>query len=152
MPRAVSPLVGVVLLVGITVLGSALLVGSIETRPPGEVPRASLAVSVDSSADRISVSHRGGDELDVSRLTVHISVEGQQLQHQPPVPFFGADGFVSGPEGAFNSASPDSFRAGETTTIRVADTNNPEIRHNDHVTVQIATQRSVLYKETITAT
>lgn len=151
MARAVSPLVAVVLLVGITVVGSAMLLGSVDTELSEPAPRASLSVSVDATPNRISVTHRGGEDIDVSRLNIHITVEGQQLQYQPPVPFFAADGFVSGPEGAFNSAGSHTLRAGDTAALSLAATNDPEIHYEDRVTVQIATETSVLYENTITA-
>lgn len=151
MARAVSSVVGVALLIGLTVVFSMTLLGLVDTDRPAPTPTASLSVSADATADRIAISHEAGDELDVSELKLYITVDGKALQHQPPVPFFAADGFVSGPEGPFNTASPDSFRAGMTGTLVLATTNDPRIEPGDTVTVQVSTDRGIIHDETVTA-
>jgi len=149
--RSVSSVVGVALLVGVTVVFSVTLLGLVDTDRPTPAPTASLSVTADASTDRIAVSHEAGDELDVTSLDLHITVDGRALRYQPPVPFFAADGFASGPEGPFNTASPDSFRAGETATLGLAATNDPLLEPGDTVTVQISTPRGVVHDETVTA-
>lgn len=136
--RGVSPVVAVVLLVGVTVVvaaavGTALLGQAAALGDPA--PRASLSITA--SGDRISVVHESGDALDVRDLRLRISVNGTPLTHQPPVPFFSARGFEPGPTGPFNSASDPAWTAGEVASVRVAETNQPTIRPGAPVTVDL---------------
>lgn len=148
MDRAVSPVVGVVVLIGLTVLLSVTVLGTVEMSVGEPPPAASLTFTVDGAEDRIALTHRGGETLDVARFDILVTVDGDELRHQPPVPFFAADGFESGPEGPFNSASPDTFRAGETATFVIASTNDPQIHSGSRVSLQIRTGNSVIFDET----
>lgn len=149
--RGVTPVVGVILLVGVTVV-LALSVGAVLTTPDlRETPSASLSLVVDSADDRIALTHEGGDTLDVSALDLTVEIDGTELDHQPPVPFFAADGFRAGPTGPFNSKSPDRWRAGERAGVRLADTNNPSLTGDSEVTVSLAVDGAVICEETATA-
>lgn len=151
MERATTPVVGVVLLVAITVVAAGA-VGLAATATTAESPPvASVGVSADAAQNEITVSHRGGDTLDVSELTVHVTVEGDPLAEQPPVPFFAASGFRSGPTGPFNPASPDEFGAGDTASFRLASTNDPLLSPGDQVTVEIRTDVGVVARTTTVA-
>lgn len=152
MSRAVSSVIGVVLLVALAVVLSATVLAGASVSMPESSPTASLDIAVDASADSIELSHRGGDPLDVADLDVQVRIDGEDLRHQPPVPFFAAHGFESGPEGAFNSASENTLRAGETTSFRLAKTNEPQLDAGVAVTVQITAGNSVIYDGTTTAT
>jgi len=151
MDRGVSPVVGVALLAFLTVL-LALSVGtalpSLSHEPP---PTAQLTLSANASADRVALTHHAGDPLDVSELRVTVAVDGTELAHQPPVPFFAARGFRSGPTGPFNTASPDDWRAGQTAGFRIASTNHPTIDPGSTVAVTVATERTVLLETTTEA-
>lgn len=151
MSRAVSAVIGVVLLVAVTVVFSVTVFAAVDQGLTEPAPTVSLTVSADATTDSIQLSHQGGDELDVTEIDLSISIDGEELRYQPPVPFFAAEGFESGPVGAFNSASDSTFRAGETTSITLATTNTPQLQHGATVTVQITTRSSVLYDETTTA-
>lgn len=151
MSRALSPVIGVVTLVAVTLLLSVTLLGTTAVELSEPAPNAALSVSVDAGADRIELSHRGGDDLDVTELTVHITVDGEALRYQPPVPFFASRGFRSGPEGAFNSASPNTFRPGQETSFEVATTNTPEIHSGSTVSVRITVDDNVLFEGETTA-
>ena len=151
MSRASAPVVGVVVLVSLTVVLSATVLAGLADSTPVSPPTASLTFAADGSADRIELAHRGGDVLDVSEMDVRISVDGEELQHQPPVPFFAADGFESGPEGAFNNASADTFQTGERTTLTLASTNDPQLEPGVEVSIRIAVRNSVVFDETRTA-
>jgi len=125
-----------VLLLAITVVlaggvAAAALGPSTTTVPPSAV------LSLSATDDRIAVRHRGGDPIDVAAVTVRVSVDGEPLDEQPPVPFFSAAGFRPGPTGPFNAASDDTWRVGETATFRVADTNDPTLEPGRTVTVRI---------------
>jgi len=136
--RAVSPALGAVLLVGITVAVAAIL-GTVlfgqAAALGGSPPTASFDVSAES--DRITLSHEGGDVVDVHALRVEISVDGDPLTHQPPVPFFAAEGFHGGPRGAFNPEADDEWEVGETTAVQVADTNDPALEAGARLTVEL---------------
>ncbi len=152
MSRAVSPVVGVLVLIALTVVLSATLLSAASVGMSEPAPTVSLALSIDETTDRIQLTHRGGDELDIEELDVFVTIDGEELQYQPPVPFFAAEGFESGPNGAFNSASSDTFRAGETTDFSLAATNDPEMREGVTVSVQITVRNSVIYHEEVTVT
>lgn len=138
--RGLAPLAGVLLLVltvGLAaVVSGAVLAGDHTTVGRAESPpRASLSLSIED--DTLALTHRGGDALDVTRLRVVVVVDGEPLAHQPPVPFFSARGFYSGPTGPFNSASDPTWTAGETATLRVAGTNQPTFADGAEVTVRV---------------
>lgn len=150
--RAVSSVVGVALLVGVTVLVAAT-VGTVATVDPGgTVPVAHLTLSADAESDRLALTHEGGATLDVTSLSVTVSVDGVALEHQPPVPFFAATGFESGPTGPFNVASDDNWSAGETAGFRLASTNDPQLPAGARVEVIVATERGVIARLETTAT
>ena len=137
--RAVSPALGAVVLVGITVataavLGTALL-GQAAALTAGPPPTASFDVAAE--GDRITLSHDGGEAVDVGALRVRISVDGEALTHQPPVPFFAAEGFHGGPTGPFNPERDDEWVVGESTTLRVAGTNDPTLEPGARLTVEL---------------
>ena len=151
MDRAVSPVVGVALLALLTVLlalSVSTAVPSLSGEPP---PAAQLSVTANASADRVSITHNGGDRLDVTELRVTVAVDGRELDRQPPVPFFAARGFRSGPTGPFNTASPNDWGAGQTASFRIATTNHPTIDRGATVSVTVATDRTVLLETTTTA-
>ncbi|MFW5939243.1 MAG: type IV pilin N-terminal domain-containing protein [Halolamina sp.] len=136
--RAISPALGAVLLVGVTVLtasvvGTALLGQAAALNGPP--PTASFAV--DAEDDRVSLTHDGGEAVDVHALRVEISVDGDALDHQPPVPFFAAEGFHGGPDGAFNPEAGTEWTVGETTSFRVAETNDPALAAGARLTVEL---------------
>lgn len=125
-------IVGVAVLLAAT-LGTAAL-GIVSTPEPADP----VVVSVSATADgRIELVHEAGPSLEVDRLTVRILVDGTPLDHQPPVPFFSAAGFVPGPTGPFNSATDPTWDPGERATLEVADTNSPSLDRGSKVTVRI---------------
>lgn len=136
--RGASPVVAVVLLVGVTVvcaagIGTVLFGQAAAVGDPA--PRASLSLSV--TADRVALVHEGGDALDVSELRFRVAVDDERLAHQPPLPFFSARGFRPGPTGPFNSASDPTWTAGEVAAFQVAGTNRPTLDPGDEVTVEV---------------
>lgn len=158
--RGISPIVGVVLLIAITlVLAGAVAVGigSIGQATTGEggpspTDRATLQLSVDAESGTISFVHRAGDPIDVGALELRIAVDDEPLTHQPPLPFFSAEGFVSGPTGPFNSETSDTWRVGERPTLQVAGTNEPAIESGSTVTVTVVHEEVVIDRLETTAT
>jgi len=150
--RAVSPVVGVVLVVALTVLLAATVgTMALGTESPARGTTVRLSASADASSDTVSLTHEGGDAIDVSTLDVAITIDGTALDHQPPVPFFAATGFVSGPTGPFNSATTDAWTAGEAATLELATTNDPLIADGATVTVTLSKGNSVLARLETTA-
>lgn len=142
--RAVAPVVGVVLLVGlVAALGAAVGISALGTAgdlPDGrgsESGPVALSLSVDAGVDRLTLVHRAGAPLDVRQLVVRVRVAGTPLEHQPPVPFFAARGFRAGPTGPFNLATDPRWTAGEAASLRLASTNEPGIDPEDRVVVTV---------------
>ncbi len=136
MTRAAAPVVGVVLLVAVTVASAAGLGVLLAVTPPAAAPVASFDCTATSDGE-IRLVHRGGEPVDPARLRVRIRVDGRPLAEQPPVPFFAARGFGSGPTGPFNSAYSGRWTAGETASLRVASTNRPALEAGATVEVRL---------------
>ena len=134
--RAAAPVIGVVLLTAVTVVAAAGVGASVVVDPPEPAPTAAFDLEAD-AAGEIRVTHHGGDPVDPNSLRVRVMVDGEPLAEQPPVPFFSASGFRSGPTGPFNSATGGEWRAGETGSFRVASTNDPELRPGATVAVRL---------------
>lgn len=152
--RASSPVVGVALVVALAVVlassvAAALVVG---VTPAAPAPSARLALTVDADADAIALQHRGGDAIDADDLRVVVSVDGTRLRHQPPVPFFAARGFQSGPTGPFNRGYDGAWTAGETASFALADTNHPGIDAGDRVTVRVYANDALVARLAVTTT
>jgi flagellin-like protein len=134
--RGLSPVVGVVCLVGLTVVLAALVGTMVPTEIADEPTVATFDAAVEPTGE-LRMTHRGGDPIDPAEIELRVRVEGDPLERQPPVPFFSARGFGSGPTGAFNSATSELWRAGETASLRIADTNAPTIEAGDTVSIQL---------------
>ncbi|MDB2223921.1 type IV pilin [Halorubrum ezzemoulense] len=130
-----APVAGV-LLIAITVVLAGGVAAAALDGPSATVP-PSAVLSLSATDDRIAIDHRGGDPIDVSAVTIRVSIDGEPLNEQPPLPFFSAAGFHPGPTGPFNAAGDDTLRVGETATFRVADTNDPTLEPGRTVTVDI---------------
>lgn len=135
--RATAPVIGSVLVVALTIavamlLGTAMLGASTTPEPS---PTAAIDLSVED--DTLRFTHESGEPLDVTTLSVWISVDGEPLDEQPPVPFFSATGFEPGPTGPFNTASDPEWSVGETASLTVAGTNSPTIEDGSTVSVRI---------------
>lgn len=139
MGRAVSSVVGVVLLISLVVVGAGTISLVLATEPPGPTLMSSFELAVDADTDELSITHRGGDPIDLTETRILIQIDGTRLAHQPPVPFFAARGFETGPTGPFNRASNDIWRPGETGTLDLASTNSPALTPDSTVTVRIVT-------------
>ena len=137
--RGLSPLVGAVLLVAITVCLVAVVaasVGAWSLEPAGST--AAFALDVDSERNAVVIDHVAGDPVDVAALTVWVEVNGESLSSQPPVPFVGAEGFYGTPEGPFNAEAEPRWMPGERAAFRIAETNAPTVEAGDEVVVRLA--------------
>lgn len=137
--RAVSPVTGTVLVVLCTVMLSGALAVAVLGSDLNATPAPSVVLSATANADtdRILLLHRAGEPLDVRQLDVLIAVNGTALARQPPVPFFAATGFRSGPTGPFNSADDPLWTPGERASVRIAGTNDPTLSPGSTVTVRL---------------
>jgi hypothetical protein len=124
---------------------------SLSVAPSRPVPQARLSVTADGSADRITFTHDGGSALAVQALTIRIRIDGTGLAHQPPVPFFAAEGFRAGPTGPFNVASDDRWTRGERASLRLARTNSPRLVAGRTVTVTVVNRGRPVAMVTTTA-
>jgi FlaG/FlaF family flagellin (archaellin) len=149
--RGVSPAVGVAVLVFLTVVLSVTVVAGLPSLSADPQPAARFTLSADHSTDRITLTHRQGSSFDVTELNLTVRVDGTPLSHQPPVPFFAADGFEGGPTGPFNTASPNDWRAGETAGFRIATTNEPQLSPGSTVSVTMATDSAIVYEGSVQA-
>lgn len=122
--RALSPVIGCLLLTAITVTGAVIVGAAVAVEPPSPAPAASFDAEADADGT-VRLTHRGGAAIDPESLRVRVRVDGEPLATQPPVPFFSARGFESGPTGPFNSATAGNWRAGQTASFRIAGTNDP---------------------------
>lgn len=137
MRRAVSTPLGVALLALLTAaLGAAIGAGLFGVADPGVEGRVVLdaAASADGTVELV---HRGGPPLDAEEIRIVVSVDGEPLAHQPPVPFFAATGFHGGPTGPFNPATGSTWQVGETASFRVAGTNEPSLAADRTVTIEV---------------
>lgn len=137
--RAVSPVVGAVAFVGVTICLAAVVAVTVAPLEPGATASvdAAFALEVDPGTSEVAIQHLRGDPVDVRTLSVHVAVEGDALEDQPPVPFFAASGFRGGPGGPFNERADPTWEVGETASLRVASTNAPAIDQGDDVTVTL---------------
>jgi hypothetical protein len=128
---ATGPSAGVAVAVVVGTAVAAVGLGAVPAAPA--VTGATLAVD----GDRLTLTHRAGEPLDVRRLDVIVRVDGTPLRHQPPIPFFAARGFGPGPTGPFNPAADPTWDAGERASLRVAATNHPPLVAGARVTVEL---------------
>lgn len=143
MSRAVSPVVGSLLLITITVAIAAVLAATVGSAALGGVGAAGEATdftrfTVAAETDgTVTLTHDGGDPVDVRDLSLTVAVDGTELREQPPVPFFSSAGFEPGPTGPFNSASDPTWRAGGTASFTISESNAPIPTAGDELTVTI---------------
>jgi hypothetical protein len=130
------------------VVGTAVAAVSLGATPAAPAA-AGITLAVD--GDRLLLTHRAGDPVDVRRLDVTVRVDGTPLRHQPPVPFFSARGFRPGPTGPFNAAADPRWEAGERASVRLASTNRPQLVAGARVTVELRYEGRRLATPTATA-
>lgn len=144
MTRATSSVVAVVLLALVAVAGVAAVSATLPDAPAEPPPLTDLSLEADGTEDTLTIRHVAGDDLDVADLSIRVRVDGDPLAHQPPVPFFAARGFVSGPTGPLNHAGGTTWQAGQTGTLHIASTNSPRPDPGDPISVTVATDHSVV--------
>jgi len=137
--RAISPLVGVLALLAVTVaLATIVAAGASTLSVDSPGPSAAFDLAVDGSESSITIDHVAGETIDVETLSITVAVDGTELADQPPVPFVGASGFDGTPDGPFNAEAGQQWRSGTAAGFSVADTNSPTLERGDTVTVSLA--------------
>nr|WP_305882829.1 type IV pilin [Halobellus rarus] len=96
-----------------------------------------VALSLRLDGDAVALTHEAGPPLELSETRIAVAIDGAELRHQPPVPFFAARGFRGGPTGPFNLASDGVWSVGETGSFRVAATNSPTLKPGRTVSVTV---------------
>ncbi|ELY53617.1 type IV pilin N-terminal domain-containing protein [Natronolimnohabitans innermongolicus] len=145
--RAISPVIGAIALLAIVVATAATVavgLGYVGDSLVDPGPNAAFDLEADADRSTLAIEHVAGDDIDVESLAVYIAVDGERLEHQPPVPFVGAEGFNGTPSGAFNPETDSEWRVGETVRLQVAENNDPEIRAGETVSVTLAVDDSVV--------
>lgn len=138
MPRATVPVLGAVLLVGVTVLlAVALSVMATGFAPPEPAGHLVVEVSADAASGRVTLVHVAGPAIDVRSLSLRVEIDDVPLTHQPPVPFAAAAGFNGFPTGPFNPAAEPTWEAGEAGSFRIAGTNEPQLQPGAVLTVTV---------------
>ncbi|MGM0604125.1 MAG: type IV pilin [Halobacteriota archaeon] len=158
MSRAIAPVLGTVVLVGIVVLTAGtlgLLAVELSESMPETVPidEAAQRQPIDLTVDgtRLVFTNNGSEPIDVRDLNLAIRVDGSALRHQPSVPFFSIVGFEPGPVGAFNSAGTSTWEVGESTSLSIASTNDPLPEPGSRIVVEVAVDgRHVATVEAVT--
>ncbi len=151
MPRGVSSVVGVVVLLALTVAAATTAGALVAIDEPTSVPSARLSLVADADTDRLTLTHEGGQTLHTTDLDLTITVDGTPLTHQPPVPFFAAEGFRGGPTGPFNPAADGDWTAGETASLRLASTNSPAVSPGASLGILVSTDHGVVARLETTA-
>ena len=149
--RGAVPVVGTLLLVVLTVLLAVTLSTAVLGGPSTPEPTPAVAVELSVDGSTVTLRHTQGEPLAIEALSMEIAVDGQPLEHQPPVPFFAASGFESGPTGAFNPSGSTELTVGESASLTVASTNSPPIEAGSTVTVTVYTDESRLLRVETTA-
>ncbi|APX00025.1 flagellin [Halobiforma lacisalsi AJ5] len=149
--RGISPLLGTVLLVGITICLVAVIAVGFVTGPVDAPTMAAFELTIDGGGSEITIEHATGDAIDVRELSLTVAVDGEELSEQPPVPFVGAVGFDGAPTGPFNAEASPHWRPGERASFRVAETNDPTIEVGDTVNVGLVVDGQLLAELEATA-
>ena len=133
--RAVSPVIGVVLIVAVTVVLAAVVGAfAIGVGNAGNAPEA--AITAERTGNEITLTHHSGDPLDVTELTVRILIDGKPLEKQPDVPAYGSAGF-NDLSGAFHAWGTQPWKAGATASLKIAGNNAPQPSAGSRVTIKI---------------
>lgn len=143
--RAISPVLGTVLLALITILLAGAVTASIGADSMPQSGPEFVTVSATATPDgTVTLTHESGDPIDVRSVDLLVRVDGTELEHQPPVPFFSATGFEPGPTGPFNSGGDATWSVGERTSFTVSESNTPALEAGDEVAVKIVAGDSTI--------
>jgi flagellin-like protein len=141
--RAVSPLVAIVLIIAVTLMLVALVGSSLTSfgeNATDAAPQASLSVTLSVSADEVTISHDGGDDLLAQTTRVTITIDGSESSWSEvdgrdkltvgdtvTFDFSGTSdtGPTSGPWSAYDAddgSSDDAITTGDEVVVEIIDT------------------------------
>lgn len=146
--RAVSPVIGVILMVGITVILAAVIgtfVLDLGNRVGDDTPQASLQVDLNAANNEVTIVHGGGDTLHSDSTKIVFEVRGSNALTENPT---GTDSTLSVGDSATwsDSTSPSSswsqysgnlgstFSTGDVITVKIIDTDSQQIIYDTEVT------------------
>ncbi|WP_418283928.1 type IV pilin [Halorubrum sp. DTA46] len=120
--RAVSPVIGVILMVAITVILAAVIgtfVLGLGDSLGDNQPSAQLNVNVDYAANNTTIEHNGGDSIESDELTVIVSFDGDTYRSANAYDsrFSVGDQFVADLDNGDNTAT--ALTSGNDIRIRV---------------------------------
>ncbi|MFB6352976.1 MAG: type IV pilin [Halobacteriales archaeon] len=151
--RAVSPVIGVILMVAITVILAATIgsfVLGMGQRVTQTAPQASLHVSVSAAADTVTIDHNGGEAIDAGETRILIENATTSIEFRPAsgtgLLTVGHDTQVNVSDAAKTFTSPwDGLQRQGSTTI--------DIRNGDQITVTVidTASQQLIYEITVTA-
>jgi flagellin-like protein len=153
--RAVSPVIGVILMVAITVILAAVIgtfVLDLGQSAGQTAPQASLSVTLDSANDNVTLSHTGGDALSAQDTRVVIESDGSTATWTPGTT---SDTFSVGDSAEFNvsqNAGGESV-TGFALTADGSDFSNGSVTSGTQWTITVidtASQRQI-FETTVTA-
>lgn len=148
-------MIGLTLLIGLTVtIGTVIGVGFVDVVPQTGLSAEPVVISVTATAEDSALwfRHEAGPPIDVRTVSLRLRIDGIAATHQPPIPFFAATGFASGPTGPFNPATDPVWSVGETTSLRLAGSNHPPLRSGSTVEVTIVRDGLPIVRARTTAT
>ena len=150
--RGVSPVIGVILMVAITVILAAVIgtfVLDLGNNAGKSAPSASLAVTANPGTGNVTISHKGGDGLDSATTRVIISNNaGDKSTFEPTST---STVLSVGGEATYDSSNGNLTWAG--TSYPTPDPSVGSINQGDKITVQLIDTESqrVIYETTVTA-
>lgn len=137
MARAISPVIGVLLLIACTI-GLSVAVGAMAFAYEPVQPASVVVIGgeVDAGADRITLVLERGGPLDMRELSIAVAIDGENLETQPN---YGSQRGLSGyPDGALNPGTDPEWSQGESTSFVIAGTTNgPHPEPGSAVTVRL---------------
>lgn len=137
MARAISPVIGVVLLTGCVVaLGVTVGAMALAYEPAEPAPQTLVSATVDAETNGIVLTLDRGDPLDMQDLSFVIEIDGEALETQPT---YGSQSGLSGyPKGPLHPDTDPTWTRGESTSFGIAKTtNNPHPEPESTVTIRI---------------
>ncbi|AKB73367.1 hypothetical protein MSLAZ_0106 [Methanosarcina lacustris Z-7289] len=111
--RAVSPVIGVVLMVAITVILAAAIGSSVFGQSPAKsAPQANINAKLTNGAHNITIEHLGGDTIVWDSTIIRFSYENGSA-----VGLNNTDGIIPNPAGQFAVGEIKSFVVANSTTL-----------------------------------
>ncbi|NGM70220.1 type IV pilin [Natronolimnobius sp. AArcel1] len=139
-----SPVIGTIALLAITVCLVAVVAVGFSTWSVSEPTTAAFDLSADGDTSTLVIEHTAGDSIDVRELSVTVTINDTPLSSQPSVPSAGKEGYYGFPDGPFNEQADPNWHAGERAELTIASTNSPTLESGDVVTVRLVVDETVI--------